>query len=365
MAIFEAPDACSPRTHLPLAFTLVQPARSGLRCLACARRCLIHEGGTGFCTAVAHENGQLVSTAYGIVAEASVTPIESKPIYHFQPGARVLSLGGLGCNLRCRFCQNWELAFRDARRSGLAEPNLTPDAAVRLALTQDCAGLAWTFNEPSVSPMYVLDCARRARDAGLFTVFVTNGLITSEALALLGPWLDVYRVDLKSVWPEHYARFAATRRIRDVLSLTRRAQQTYGSHVEVVTNLMPGLNDSDEHLANLCGRVVGCLGADVPLHFTTYVPYAFMRDIPPTPPETLARARRLARAAGLRFVYSDSAIEPEAANTRCDGCGTLVVRRTKARTVPVGLAPDGCCMICGEPTGIVTRSSRRFSTNVL
>ncbi len=341
-----------------LAPELVGAEATGLRCLACARRCLLREGATGYCTAIACHDGALVSTAYGVIAEASVTPIENKPVYHYRPGAQVLSLGGLGCNLRCRFCQNWEIAFRDARDAGgLHSPNLAPEAAVALALREGCAGIAWTFNEPSISPMYVRDTARLAHEAGLFTVFVTNGLLTPEALAWLGPWLDVYRVDAKSLEAAFYRRIGATSHGTDALPLAARAQGEYGAHVEVVTNLMPGLNDADDHARRLAAMICQHLGAETPWHLTSYVPYAFMTDVPPTPPATLERIRRVALSEGLRFAYTDNPETPDAAHTFCPDCGALVVERSAYGVHVRALGVDGRCVSCGRALPIVRASA--------
>lgn len=324
-----------------------------LRCLACARRCLLHRGATGYCTAIANRDGVLYSTAYGVVSEVSVTPIENRPVYHYRPGSRVLSLGGLGCNLRCQFCQNWEVAFRDARSGGgLRAPNLLPERAVELAREQGCAGLAWTFNEPSIAPVYTRDCARLARAAGLYTVFVTNGMLTHEALNLLGPSIDVYRVDVKSLDAAFYRRVAATARIADILPIAARAQQEFGLHVEAVTNLMPGCNDSDEHLTRLAGRLVDQLGVLTPWHLTTYVPYAHMTDVPPTPAQTLQRARAIGLRAGLRFVYTDDPAALETAHTFCPRCGALVIERGPGGVTFHALRADGACSRCALALGI-------------
>jgi pyruvate formate lyase activating enzyme len=323
------------------------------RCLACARRCLLQRGATGYCTAIVNLDDALYSTAYGVVSEASVTPIENRPVYHYRPGSRVLSLGGLGCNLRCLFCQNWEVAFRDARTGGgLDAPNLLPERAVEVALEQGCDGLAWTFNEPSIAPMYTLDCARLARAAGLYTVFVTNGMLTSEALDLLGPYIDVYRVDIKSLEPAFYQRVAGTARIADIFPVAVRAQQEFGIHVEAVTNLMPGCNDSDEHLSRLAERLVTRLGVSTPWHLTTYVPYAHMTDVLPTPPETLQRARAIGLRAGLRFVYTDNPAAPETANTFCPRCRALIIERGPGGVTFHALRDDGACNCCGMALGI-------------
>lgn len=327
---------------------------SGVRCLACARHCLLHPNNVGYCTAIVNWRNRLFSTAYGVIGEVSVTPIENRPVYHYMPGSRILGLGGLGCNLRCAFCQNWEVAFRDARHAGkLAEPNLPPARVPALAQEHACQGLAWTFNEPSISPMYTLNSARLAREAGLFTVLVTNGLMTREALQLLGPWLDVYRVDVKSLDLAFYQRVAGTARITDILPLARHAQTEYGIHVECVTNLMPSLNDSDEHLKRLAEHIVEALGSNTPWHLTTYVPYAYMTHIPPTPPETLMRAYAIGKEAGLHFVYTDNGSAPATRHTYCPSCHTLLLERAAGRVMLRAITRAGACAFCGTQTGIV------------
>lgn len=283
-----------------------------------------------------------------------MTPIEKRPVYHYRPGSRTLCLGGLACNLRCAFCQNFEVAFRDARQGGgLAVSNMPPEKAIALALEQHCQGIAWTFNEPSISPMYTLDCARLAHETGLYTVFVTNGFMTHEALTLLGPVLDVYRVDLKSLDEAFYQRVAGTTRITTILPVAQRAQQEFGVHVETVTNLMPGLNDSDDHLARLADQIVSWLGTSTPWHLTSYVPYAFMKDIPPTPPETLMRARAIGLRAGLHFVYTDNPEALETACTFCPTCNALLVERLVHHITLRALADDGTCIRCGTWSGII------------
>ena len=337
--------------------SLQRAEEKGVRCLACSRRCLLHEGNIGFCTAIVNWQERLYSTAYGVIGEATVTPIENRPVYHYRPGTRTLGLGGLGCNLRCAFCQNWEVAFRDAHTGGnLTEPNVLPERAVTLALDQQCDGIAWTFNEPSIAPMYIYDSARLAQEAGLYTVYVTNGFMTHESLQLLGPYLNVYRVDIKSLETAFYQRVASTAHISDILPIARRAQQEFGIHVEAVTNLMPTLNDSDEHLKRLTEQIVTQLGPDTPWHITTYVPYARMLDVCPTPPETLLRARTIGQTMGLKFVYTDSAQAAETANTYCPSCGVLVVERFVHHVTVRALSDDGYCTQCGATLCIVTTS---------
>ena len=349
-------DTSSPLSH-HLDPSLQHVEQGPVRCLACSRRCLLHEQSVGYCTAVVNRHGTLYSTAYGVVGEVSITPIENRPVYHYRPGTHTLCLGGLGCNLRCAFCQNWEVAFRDARNGGgLTVPNMPPERAIALALEQGCEGIAWTFNEPSISPMYVLDCARLAHGAGLYTVMVTNGMLTHEALDLLGPHIDVYRVDLKSLDAQFYQFVASTTNITDILPIASRAQREFQIHIEIVTNLMPSLNESDNHLARLADAMVASLGVDTPWHLTSYVPYAHMTHIPPTPPETLARARAIGLRAGLHFVYTDDITMPGNADTYCPFCGVCVIERDARHALIRALDSNGTCLACGADLAIVTAS---------
>lgn len=336
----------------------MQSEGSASRCLACARRCRLSDGQVGYCSAVVNRGQAPYGTTYSFASEVNVTPIESKPEYHFCPGARVLSIGSLGCTLHCQFCQHWEVAFRDARSSGgLLQPNLAPADAVALALARRCQGIAFTFNEPSISPVYVRDCSRLAHDAGLFTVYVTDGLMTQEASDFLGPWLDVYRVDVKGLPPSFCRSVGTASRTGEVIPVARRAKVQYNMHVEVVRNLMPGLNDSDEDARQLASLVLELLGADTPDHFMTYVPYAMMTHIPPTSAESLARSRQIALRIGLQFMYTDSVALPESAHTCCSVCNTRVVARTKTRVRLEALAENGACSRCGAWLGTRTSGS--------
>jgi pyruvate formate lyase activating enzyme len=330
---------------------LMAAETGGVRCMACSRRCLVRDGGVGYCTAVGNHGGRLHCLAFGVVSEATVTPIENRPVFHYRPGTRVLSLGGPGSQLRCGSCQSWEVALHDARRAGgPMAPNLLPQRAVELALERRCQGIAWTFNEPSISPMYALEVGRLAHLAGLYTVFVTNGLMTAESLELLGPVLDVYRIDLESLDRAFYRRVARTDRVDEILPVARRAQRHFGIHVETVTDLKPGLNDSDEHLTRLAERIVTDLGPLTPWHLTSSVPHAHLRSGSQSPVTTLTRARAIGLTQGLRFVYTD---RPGDASTHCPDCGALAVERL-GPTVRVGaVRPDGRCAVCDAPLGLV------------
>jgi pyruvate formate lyase activating enzyme len=330
---------------------LVAAETGGVRCTACSRRCLVREGGVGYCGAVGNEGRRLYSLTFGIVREVTVTPIENRPVFHYRPGTRVLSLGGVACQHGGRFGQATEVAFRDVPRAGApTAANLPPERAVELALDRCCQGIAWTFDEPSISPMYTLEVGRLAHQAGLYTVFVTNGLMTPEALELLGPVLDVYCVDLESLDRAFYRRVASTDRIDEILPVARRAQRHFGMHVEAVTNLVPGLNDSREHLTRLAERIVTELGPLTPWHLTSRLPHAHPADARPMPVVTLTGALAIGLTQGLRFVYTDLAGD---ASTRCPDCGALVVERLGPTVRVEAVRPDGRCSVCEAPLRMV------------
>jgi len=280
----QAPDAARPDAQ---------------RCLMCLRRCSIATGQAGYCHSVVNRDGRLYSTIYGLLGEYGIDPIEKKPVRWYQPGTRVLSLGSLGCNLRCGWCQNWEIAFADARTPPTA-PRMLPGRVVAYAQQHGCAGIAWTFNEPSIWVDYIYDCAQAARAAGLYTVLVTNGMFTPESIDLLAPWIDVYRADFKSLddrlYREH-THVAGADGIRD--GIVRMAR--HGAHVELVTVVMPGYHD-DEHLARMARWIVETLGPATPWHLSRFVPYAHVTDIAATPDASIAAAARIGRAAGLRRI---------------------------------------------------------------
>jgi pyruvate formate lyase activating enzyme len=269
-------------------------------CRMCRRYCAIRPGQAGFCRAVVNRDGALYSTIYGLVAEHGVDPIEKKPIRCYRPGTKVLSLGSFGCNMRCAWCQNWEIAFVDASRP-IAAPRSTPEQVVGAALSAGCAGIAWTYNEPSIWVDFIADCAAAARAAGLYTVLVTNGLFSLESLTLLQPLIDVYRADFKSLDAQVYQRhchLATGDGVLDGVIAMGRA----GVHVELVTVLMPELID-DGHLARMAAWIVDTLGPDTPWHLTRFVPYARLTDLPPTSAARLDEAGAIAWAAGMRQVY--------------------------------------------------------------
>lgn len=319
-----------------------------VRCLACIRRCRIAEGKRGWCQTRENRNGQLYSLIYGQVASLSLNPIEKKPVFHFLPGTRWLSLGSLGCNFRCPGCQNWELAHADLDRGLRATRYISPAALVRMALAQQAAGISWTFNEPTLWIEYILDTLPLAREAGLYTNIVTNGALTTEALDALGPHLDVYRSDIKGFFGQTYMTLAHLPHHEEIFTAAERARHRWGMHVEIVTNIIPGLNDDEDTLEGIAHWVATRLGVETPWHLTRFYPAYTFRERPATPLQTLLRAYDIARGQGLRFVYLGNVPGHELEHTYCPHCGALLIRREIFDIVENRLQA-GCCPDCGTP----------------
>lgn len=319
-----------------------------VRCLACLRRCRIAIGKRGWCRTRENQGGRLISLIYGRVATLSLNPIEKKPVFHFLPGSRWLSVGSLGCNFRCPGCQNWELAHADLDRELNSLQYISPAALVRLARDRQAAGISWTFNEPTIWIEYILDTAPLAKQAGIFTNLVTNGALTQEALDALGPHLDVYRSDIKGFLGRTYMALANLPQYEEIFRAAERARHRWGMHVELVTNIIPGINDDEATLGGIARWIASRLGPDIPWHVTRFYPAFSFQDRPVTPLKTLLRAYNLGRDGGLRYCYLGNVPGHELENTYCPRCQTLLIRREIFEVLENRLQA-GCCPQCGTP----------------
>jgi pyruvate formate lyase activating enzyme len=319
-----------------------------VRCMACIRRCWIPAGKRGWCRTRENRDGQLYSLIYGRVAAMSLNPIEKKPVFHFLPGSRWLSLGSLGCNFRCPGCQNWELAHADLDRELEHTRYVSPAELVQLALERRAVGLSWTFNEPAIWIEYILDTLPLAREAGLFTNIVTNGALTPEAVDALGPHLDVYRTDIKGFKARTYEALAHLPHYEEIFAAAERARHRWGLHVEVVTNIIPGLNDDEETLEGIAQWLATRLGPDTPWHLTRFYPAYIFQDRLATPLETLLKAYKIARGQGLIFVYLGNVPGHELENTYCPRCRALLIRR-EIFDILANRLQAGCCPKCRTP----------------
>jgi pyruvate formate lyase activating enzyme len=307
-------------------------------CYLCPRRCRISEGQAGFCSVRANRGGTLYSLVYGRPCAVNVDPVEKKPLFHFLPGTEILSLGTVGCNLDCRFCQNASLSRGDPTSDRTA--SLSPDQAVQLALSRGCRSLAYTYNEPTVFAEYAEDVAALARQNGLRNAFVTNGYVTQEALPEVYANIDAANVDLKAFSDDFYRRWTQAE-LQPVLD-TLVALHERGVWIEITNLVIPGLNDAESESRRLCEWILENLGDRVPLHFTAFHPDHQLTDKPPTPQQALTRARDLAREVGLKYVYVGNVHDEAGSSTYCPECNELLVARSWHSVRQVHLTRDRC-----------------------
>jgi len=328
-------------------------AGSKVQCDTCQWRCKIAPGNSGVCRMYRNIDGVLHSLNYAEVSSAAVDPIEKKPLFHFHPGSRVFSLGTWGCNFHCRGCQNWQIACTDAAIIAQESRIISPEDAVKLALREGCGGIAWTYNEPAVWFDYTLESAKLAKSNGLHTVYVTNGYLSQEALDMIGPYLDGYCVDVKGFSDELYRDLARIAHWHGILDMAERAMHKWGMHVEVVTNIMPSMNDDEEQLEGLATWIFDKLGDLTPWHVTRFYPQHEMMHVSPTPVSSLERAYEIGKRAGLKFVYTGNVPGHNGENTRCYSCGSKVIGRVGYSIDVAGLEGSRCAS-CGADLNIVT-----------
>jgi len=329
-----------------------------VECFACGHRCPIPAGFAGVCKVRFNRGGKLFCPD-GYVNSAACDPIEKKPFFHVLPGSRAFSFGMLGCDLHCGYCQNWvtSQALRDFRSTVDFTP-VTAGELVSLAVRHGAASLVSTYNEPLITAEWAVSVFREARAAGLLTGFVSNGNATPEVLEYIRPWVDLYKVDLKSFDDRRYHELGA--RIGPVLESIRRIHEM-GFWLEVVTLVIPGFNDSDAELGAIAGFLAG-ISPDIPWHVTAFHQDYKMTGPENTPPETLARAAALGRAAGLRFVYAGNLPGATAGleNTRCPGCRAVLIERRGFRVLRNRIGAGGTCPACAAPMpGVWGPPSRR------
>ena len=283
---------------------------------------------------------------YAQVSSVAADPIEKKPLFHFFPTTLVLSLGTWGCNFHCQHCQNWEISSHGTGPLRRGSQEIQPQAAIELAKRYHCDGIAWTYNEPGIWFEYTLDSAKLAKENNLYTVYVTNGYLTVEALDTIAPYLDAWRVDIKGFSDSLYQKLAKVARWRGILEVTKRAKTKWNMHVEVVTNIIPTMNDDDRQLGDIAHWIRDELGELTPWHVTRFYPYHHMMHLPPTPISTLEHAYEIGQKAGLKFIYAGNVPGHESENTICYSCGKLVVNRFGYQTKVVGLEGSKC-KFCG------------------
>lgn len=298
-----------------------------VRCRLCGHTCIIRNGKRGICGVRENRNGVLETRVYGRLIAAGDDPIEKKPIFHLMPGSRAFSIATVGCNFKCRFCQNADIAQMPADHDGMVKGNpATPEQVVAAAQSRNCASIAYTYTEPTVFFEFACDTAQLAHRQGIKNIFVTNGFMSAEALERVSSWLDAANVDLKAYSDDFY-RQQCKARLEPVLSTLRRMKEL-NIWVEVTTLIIPGLNDKPGELGQLAAFIAGELGDETPWHVSRFHPTYQLTDRGSTPVETLLEAREIGLAAGLKYVYTGNISGQGGEDTICPGCGeTAIVRQ--------------------------------------
>ena len=316
-----------------------------IQCDLCPRDCKLNDGQRGMCFVRQRVGDEMVLTTYGRSSGFAMDPIEKKPLNHFYPGTSVLSFGTAGCNLACKFCQNWDIS--KSKEMDRLVDEASPEAIARAAKRAGATSVAFTYNDPTIFAEYAMDVADACHAQGIHTVAVTAGYIHAEPRRAFYDKIDAANVDLKAYTDDFYHQTcaAALEPVKDTLRYLVHETKVW---TEITTLLIPTKNDSDKELTELSEFVAGELGPDVPLHFSAFHPDYRMQDIPPTPVETLRRARRIARAAGLRYVYTGNVHDREGDATLCPSCQTPVIERDWYEILSTNL-DRGACGNCKTP----------------
>jgi len=316
-----------------------------VRCLLCSHQCVIGNHKRGICGVRENREGVLETRVYGLLIAASDDPIEKKPLFHVMPGSRSFSIATVGCNFKCRFCQNADIAQMPADRDGMVTGDpTTPGQVVAAARKRQCATIAYTYTEPTVFFEFACDTAELAHGQGIKNVFVTNGFMSEAALTRISPWLDAANVDLKAFSNEFYRKHCGAQ-LEPVKSTLKR-MKALGIWVEVTTLIIPGLNDDPDELSRLATFIAADLGPETPWHVSRFHPTYRLMDRRATPVETLLQARRIGIEAGLKYVYTGNIPGQGGEDTLCPGCGQTVIAR-KGFQITTKQVEAGHCRSCG------------------
>ncbi|MBI5000194.1 MAG: AmmeMemoRadiSam system radical SAM enzyme [Euryarchaeota archaeon] len=320
-----------------------------VKCGLCRHGCAIPDGKVGICRVRRNLGGVLDATTYGHASSIAPDPIEKKPLFHFMPGTHSLSLGSVGCNLNCGFCQNWEISQEWGARS---TRKLSPEAVPMMARDNQCQSVSWTYNEPTMWYEFTLDASRLLRKAGFPTVYVTNGYIAEEPLRELSKCLDAMNIDVKAFTEGFYSDLVKGK-LSGVLETCELAHEL-GIHIELTYLVIPTKNDKEEELKGFSKWAAQSLSPDVPVHFSRFHPDYRLLDVPSTPNSTLALAKTAALAEGLKYVYIGNIGHTDDENTHCPKCRALLVERWGFRVIKNRLKGGGC-PDCGEKISVVEK----------
>ena len=325
-----------------------------VQCDLCPRFCKLHEGKHGLCFVRANQNGEVVLTTYGRSSGFCVDPIEKKPLNHFLPGTPVLSFGTAGCNLACKFCQNWDIS--KSREMDTLADEASPEKIAKAAKELGCRSVAYTYNDPVIFMEYAIDVARECRKYDIRSVAVTAGYITEEPRREFFEYMDAVNIDLKGFTEEFYVKICSGH-LQPVLDTLKYVKHETDVWLEITTLLIPGLNDSDQELEEMAQWVVENLGPDVPWHFIAFYPAWKMQDVPPTPESTLTRARKIAMKAGVRYAYTGNVNDVAGGSTYCHHCGKKLIGRNAYTITEWRLTEGNLCETCATPCAGVFEES--------
>ena len=316
-----------------------------IQCDLCPRFCKLREGQRGMCFVRARENDAIVLTTYGRSSGFCIDPVEKKPLNHFLPGTAVLSFGTAGCNLACDFCQNWDIS--KSREVETLSQDASPEAIARAAKETGCRSVAFTYNDPVIFMEYAIDVAKACHERGIATIAVTAGEICDEPRREFYQYMDAANVDLKAFTQDFYWKICKSdlQTVLDTLVYLKNETKVW---FEITTLLIPGKNDSDDELKEMSAWIMKELGPDVPLHFSAFHPDYRMLDVPPTPPQTLTRARKIAREAGIHHVYVGNVHDEAGSSTYCAKCGEKLIGRDWYVMTKWNVTAEGACKKCGE-----------------
>ncbi len=321
-----------------------------VKCNLCSHRCpRITDSKRGICGVRENRKGTLYSLVYGKVVANAVDPIEKKPLFHFLPGSRAYSIATVGCNFRCGNCQNFEISQAPRYRGTIPGQDMSPEDVVAAAERYNCESIAYTYSEPTIFFEYAYDTAKLASKEGIKNLFVTNGYITEEALVEIKPYLDAANIDLKSFRDDFYRKNCGTR-LQPVLDSIK-LHKSLGIWIELTTLIIPTLNDSEEELRRIA-EFIKEVGEEIPWHISRFYPTYELIDLPPTPIDTLRRAREIGLKAGLRYVYEGNVPGEAGENTYCYECGKLLIRRYGYRILENKIDGSACSYCSAQINGV-------------
>jgi pyruvate formate lyase activating enzyme len=317
-----------------------------VHCRLCRHHCRIEEGRKGICGVRVNRDGELYTLVYGMPCSTHVDPIEKKPLFHFFPGSKAFSIATVGCNFRCRHCQNHEISQMPRDAQCVMGDRMEPPEVVQMAAKAGCKSISYTYTEPTMFYEYAFDIAKLAKEQGIFNNFVTNGYIEEEPLRAIGPWLSAANIDLKGFSEEFYRKvcFAELSQVMETIKVYK----ALGIWIELTTLVIPGYNDKEEELRGIARFIRNDLGPEVPWHVSAFYPTYKLLDAPRTPPGTLAGARRIGLDEGLRYVYVGNVPGLEGEHTYCYACKRAVIERF-GYAIGGYHIHEGSCSFCGAP----------------